>query len=73
MIQVLLEVRAGATRFRVSARARSIRRAVGITGARYPGCEVRLVVPVEPESFFVEDASRKVESVGVHMPESMAG
>ena len=73
MIQVLLEVRTGATRFRVSARARSIRRAVSIAGARYPSSEVRLVLPVEPETFFVEDASRQAESIGVHMPESLAG
>ena len=73
MIQVLLEVRTGATRFRVSARARSIRRAVSIARARYPSSEVRLVLPVEPETFFIEDASRQAESIGVQMPESLAG
>lgn len=73
MIQVLVEVRTGASRFRVSVRALSIRRAVSIAGTKYPGGEVRLVLPVEPETFFVEDASSQAELVGVHMPESMAG
>jgi hypothetical protein len=73
MIQVLLEVRTGATRSRVSARARSIQRAVNIAGARYPSSEVRLVVPVEAETFFVGDASRQPESIGFQMPESLAG
>ena len=72
MIQVLLEVRTGATRFRVSARAQSIQRAVSIAGARYPSGEVRLVLPVEPEMFFVKDDLRKAESVGVQMTESVA-
>ena len=73
MIQVLLEVRAGAARFRVSARATSIQRAVSLTGARYPGGEVRLVLPVEPETFFVEHAACEAESLAVQMPESAAG
>ena len=49
MIQVQLEVRSGATRFRVSARAASVQWAKSVAGARYPGGEVRLVLPVEPE------------------------
>lgn len=73
MIRVQLEVRSGATRFRVSARAASIQRAVRVAGARYPGGEVRLVLPVEPETFFAGTAPSEVESVGVEMPESVAG
>ncbi len=72
MVQVQLEVRTGAARFRVSARARSIRRAVSLAGARYPGGEVRLVLPVEPETFFA-DASDGAELLGVVMPECVAG
>ena len=73
MIQVVLEVRAGVTRFRVSVRATSIQRATSIAGARYPGGEVRLVVPVEPETLLVEATPAEKESVAVQMPESMAG
>jgi len=71
MIQVQLEVRSGATRFRVSARADSIQRAVSVAGARYPGGEVRLVLPVEPETFLAKAGPG--ESIGVHMLESAAG
>ncbi len=73
MIQVSLEVRTGAARFRVMARAQSIQRALSVAGNRYPGGEVRLVLPVEPESFFVDDAFGGAESVGVQIPESVAG
>lgn len=73
MVQVDIEVRTGAARFRVTARARSIHRAVSLAGAGYPGAEVRLVVPVEEDSFFVEDAPDKAEFVGFRMPEAMAG
>ena len=73
MVQVQLEVRAGATRFRVSARAASIRRAVSVAGARYPGSEVRLVLPVEPETFFAGATPGERESSAVRMPASAAG
>jgi hypothetical protein len=73
MIQVQLDVRSGATRFRVSARAASIDRAVAIAGARYPGGEVRLVLPVEPETFFAGAGYGEAESMGVQVPESAAG
>lgn len=69
MVQVQLEVRAGAARFRVSARARSIRRAVGLAGDRYPGGEVKLILPVEPETFF---DPREGDHLGVEMPEKVA-
>jgi len=49
----VLEVCTGAASFRVTARARSIRRVVSVAGVRYPGGEVRLVLAVEPESIFV--------------------
>ena len=52
MVKVQLEVRTGSARFRVSARAGSIRRAVSLAGARHPRGEVRLVSPVEPEAAF---------------------
>lgn len=45
MVQVRLEVRKGATRFRVSVRARSAQRAASLAGARFPGSEVRLLSP----------------------------
>jgi hypothetical protein len=73
MIQIVLEVRTGAARFRVSARAASIQRAVSLAGARYPGGEVRLILPVESDTFFAEAVPGEKESIAVQMPESLAG
>lgn len=73
MVQVQLEVRAGANRFRMSARAASIQRAVSVAGARYPGGEVRLVLPVEPETFFAGAAFGEAELVRVQMLQSATG
>ena len=71
MIQVVLEICTGAASFRVTARARSIRRAVRVAGARYPNGEVRLVLPVEPETFFVGGVPNEVALAKV--PERLAG
>ena len=49
MVQVRLEVRTGTARFRVSVRARSTQRAVSLANARYPGGEVRVLRPAEPD------------------------
>lgn len=48
MVQVRLEVRTGTARFRVSVTAHSVQRAVSLTGARYPGGEVRVLRPAPP-------------------------
>lgn len=71
MIQVVLEICTGAASFRVTARARSIWRAVRVAGARYPNGEVRLVLPVEPETFFVGGVPNEVDLTRV--PERLAG
>ena len=73
MIQVQLEVRAGVTHFRVLALAASIQRTVSVEGARYPGSEVRSVLPVEPVAFFARAGPGEADSIGVQMPESAAG
>lgn len=71
MIQVVLEICTGAASFRVTARTRSIRRVVRVAGARYPNGEVRLVLPVEPETFFVGGVPNEVDLTRV--PERLAG
>ncbi len=68
MVQVKLEVRTGAARFRVSARASSVQRAVSLAGARYPGGEVRLISPAEPVF-----AAGGAAFVGAGAPGSSAG
>ena len=57
MIRVSMEVREGATLSRATVEAESIREAVSITRGRYPGCDVRVIFPIEAEDFFIEDSA----------------
>ncbi len=53
MIEVSVEVREGAAPVRVTVRAESITRAISIIEERYPGRDVRVMFPIDPEEFFV--------------------
>lgn len=55
MVRVSMEVRQGSVSFTVSVQAESIQRARAVAGSCYPGGDVRVVFPIEPESFFVRD------------------
>ena len=55
MIKVSMEVREGATLSRATVEAESIREAVSITRGRYPGRDVRVIFPIDPETFFIDD------------------
>ena len=50
-----MEVREGAALSRTTVQAESIREAVSSTKGRYPGREVRVVFPIDPEDFFIEE------------------
>jgi hypothetical protein len=52
MIRVTVEVRDGAVSRRVRITAPSIGRAFELAGGGQPGKEVRVVFPIDPESFF---------------------
>jgi hypothetical protein len=54
MIKVSMEVREGAALSRAIVQAESIREALSITRERYPGREVRVIFPIDPEDFFIE-------------------
>jgi hypothetical protein len=54
MIRVSMEVREGATLSRATVEAESIREAVSITRRRYPGRDVQVKFPIDPEDFFIE-------------------
>lgn len=70
LIRVVIEVRSGAATFRVSVRARSIRRAIGLVRGTYPGAEAGLVLPVEPGAFFAgEDLDGAGQQETFRMPE----
>ena len=58
MFQVLLEVYSGALPFIVSVRAESLLRAVDVTKDSYPGSDVRVVFPIDPEEFFVKEVDK---------------
>ena len=57
MIQVTVEIRAGALTYRVRVTAPSIERALEIVGEGKPGRRVRLLFPIDPEVFFVSASS----------------
>ena len=54
MIRVSMEVREGAALSRTAVQAESIREAVSIAKRCYPGCDVRVTFPIDPEDFFIE-------------------
>ena len=61
MIRVAMEVREGATLLRETVSAESVRQAVSVVRERYPGRDVRVVFPISPEDFFLEDPEQRVE------------
>ena len=72
MVKVSIEVSSGVSRFRVMVQAESIRRAVSLVGGRYPGSDVRVIFPIDPESFFVKDPIARPELTEFVMPERIA-
>lgn len=52
MIRVSLEVREEGNRLRAEVQAESIEQAVRLTVARYPGCEARVLFPIDLKTFF---------------------
>ncbi len=54
MIRVSMEVREGTALSTATVQAESIRKAVSITRERYPGCDVRVIFPIDAEDFFIE-------------------
>ena len=74
MIRVSIEVvSGGADRLSVSVKAESIRRAISAVEGLYPGADVQVAYPIEPEMFFVRDAAASTRIVEFEMPKSVAG
>ena len=60
MARVTIEIREGELTYRVCVAAPSIDRALEMVGGEKPGRRVRLLCPIDPETFFVcEDSSRR--------------
>ena len=72
MVRVPIRIREGSSRFDVWVQARSIRRAVEIAKARYPGADVRVNFPIDAEAFFVEEPGSRVARLGREQPERVA-
>jgi hypothetical protein len=63
MVKVSVEIRSGTARFRVGVQAESISKALSLVGGRYPKSQVRVVFPIEPEGFFVDEPSARARMV----------
>jgi len=56
MIKISIQVSSGTARFRVTIQAESIERALEIVARQNPGKECEVVFPIDPETFFVDEA-----------------
>ena len=63
MIRISVHVSSGRARFSVAIQAESIERALEIVARQNPGKECEVVFPIDPESFFVDDAVGTVEQL----------
>ena len=72
MVRVSIRIREGASRFDVSVKAQSIRRAIGIAAALYPSADVRVRFPIDAEAFFVEEPGTRAERLRREQPERVA-
>jgi hypothetical protein len=63
MIRVCIEVdRDTANPTTLFVRAASIVRALEVAGAQNPGCALKVVFPLDPDTFFVKGVSEGVEA-----------
>ena len=72
MVRVSIRIREGTSCFDVSVQARSIRQAVGIAVARYPGADVRVSFPIDGEVFFVEEPGSRAARLRSEWSERVA-
>jgi hypothetical protein len=56
MIRISVRVSDGSARFGVAVQAESIERALEIVARQNPGKECEVVFPIDPETFFVDEA-----------------
>ena len=68
MVRISVEVSNGASRFRVSVQAESIRRALEIVQGQNPGRDVGVVFPIDPEMFFAGDRTAVIRTLGQEVP-----
>jgi hypothetical protein len=54
IVKVSIEIHSETARLAVAVQAKSIRQALSIVAARYPGSVARMKFPIDPEVFFLE-------------------
>ena len=69
MVKISVEVRSGAARFDVAVQAESIRQAVRLAEGRYSATDIRVIFPIDPGGFFVEDPFAKEGLAATGMPQ----
>jgi hypothetical protein len=69
VVRVSIEVRSGAARFGIGIQASSIRRAVSLAKGLYSSHDVKVIFPIDPEGFFIEDLFAKEGLVERGMPQ----
>jgi hypothetical protein len=57
MVKVSVEVHDGTARFTVAVKAQSVQQALSIVTARHPASVARLKMPIDAESFLVNDSA----------------
>jgi hypothetical protein len=55
MIKISIEVKSGTARFNVASQAESIEEALEIAKGYNSGKECKVVFPIDPEAFFIND------------------
>jgi hypothetical protein len=70
MVRVSIDIRNEVAHFAVVVQAESVERAAKIVENRYPGADVRVKSPMDPEGLFVKDPAAPREGiVGLEQPE----
>ncbi len=72
MIRISVEVSSGVASFRAVAWAENIEHAVAIASAQYPRSEVRILFPIDPETFFAGDSGAMVNQIQLEIPVAAA-
>jgi hypothetical protein len=72
MVKISIDVRSGAAHFKVGVQAGSIKQAVSFVKERYSKGSVKVRLPIEPESFFVEDPTARRGIVGMELATRVA-
>ena len=67
-----IEVGGDDARLGLSVLAASIRQAASVAQALYAGAQIRVIFPIEPETFFVIDSAASVWPVELETPQTIA-